>query len=146
MSTKFNKHLRYNEDYFEDYEAQLEVAVRKDDDADLLMDGLLANPITDLLRTTHGEPPLPSFRHLTIRLYDQHNDSWPPSEEDWLYNPLKTIATFISRVHNANGDSEVTIDDQQFTMQGLQDTKQQNVQQAVTEYALAHNVTFQMQT
>jgi hypothetical protein len=45
---KPSKHLRYSEQNFAGYWVQLNSVIRHNDQADLILDGLLINPITQL--------------------------------------------------------------------------------------------------
>ena len=58
-----------------------------------------------------------------MSLYSRHGDTWPPSEEEWLYSPLRTIATFMSRVANSE-DFTTIIEGQEFALSQLQEATQ----------------------
>ena len=65
------KYLRYSEDHYEDYLVQLTSHIRSNDDADLLLDGLLPNPVIETY-VDNAEA-----RASMTQFYAWFGDPWP---------------------------------------------------------------------
>ena len=79
------KYLRYTEEHFEDYMVQLTTFIRANEYADQLLDGFLPNPIKrHFIDNAQGLAQVSA-------LFTQQNETWPPTEEEWLYKPIQTL-------------------------------------------------------
>ena len=50
-----DKHLRYSEVHFQGYWVQLNTLIRKNEDADLLVDGILENPMIAMVQAVEDK-------------------------------------------------------------------------------------------
>ena len=98
-----DKHLRYSEVHFQGYWVQLNTLIRKNEDADLLVDGILENPMIAMVQAVEDKDtsdPLWLIAGCVHTLYEIHNcgnppGTFPPTLEEMDTDPLGIIKDFI---------------------------------------------------
>ena len=98
-----DKHLRYSEVHFQGYWVQLNTLIRKNEDADLLVDGILENPMIAMVQAVEDKDtsdPLWLIAGCVRPLYELHNcgnppGTFPPTLEEMDTDPLGIIKDFI---------------------------------------------------
>ena len=94
-----DKKLRFNERHFQGYWVQLNTLIRRDDDADMLLDGILTNPMLtiDANRAIPANPRN-GFADAVRLLYVQKNLGDPagsfPTAEQLEHNPIAQLRDF----------------------------------------------------
>ena len=102
LQTREGKHLRYSEEHFQGYWVQLNAIIRRNEDADMLVDGLLENPIEELwhvLDKKDRTDPLWDIAPCIRSLYEIYEcgdppGTFPPTLEQMDLDPLKFIKDF----------------------------------------------------
>ena len=102
LQTREGKHLRYSEEHFQGYWVQLNAILRRNEDADMLIDGILENPIEEvvfILEKEDKDDPLFDIAHCIRSLYEIHecgdpSGTFPPTLEQMDLDPLKFIKDF----------------------------------------------------
>ena len=98
-----DKHLRYSEVHFQGYWVQLNTLIRKNEEADLLVDGILENPLVAMVQVIEDKDtsdPLWSISFCVRSLYELHDcgnppGTFPPTLEEMDTDPLGTIKDFV---------------------------------------------------
>jgi len=108
------KYLRYSEDHYEDYLVQLTSHIRSNDDADLLLDGLLPNPVIE----TYVDKA--EARTSMTQFYAWFGDPWPPTKDDWLYQPSQTLALVLERLRTGGTPEAEASGREAFNAEALQ--------------------------
>ena len=102
-NNRHDKHLRYSEVHFQGYWVQLNTLIRRHEDADLLVDGILENPLVELVEVVEKKDktdPLWTVSLCIRSLYQEHGcgnppGTFPPTLEEMDNNPLSFIKDFI---------------------------------------------------
>ena len=97
------KHLKYSDDHFQGYWIQLNSLIRKNEDADDLLDGFLKNPLEDLLKasqTNDDSDGLVTICKAIKTLYVLHGyghppGTFPPTAEQLGRDPLNALKDFM---------------------------------------------------
>ena len=104
-----DKKLRFNERHFQGYWVQLNTLIRRDDDADMLLDGILTNPMLTI-EANRAVPANPrnGFADAVRLLYVQKNLGDPagtfPTAEQLEQNPIAQLRDFtIATTSGADG-------------------------------------------
>ena len=98
-----DKHLRYSEVHFQGYWVQLNTLIRRNEDADLLVDGMLENPLVELVEVVEKKDktdPLWIVSLCVRSLYEEHGcgnppGTFPPTLEEMDTDPLNFIKDFV---------------------------------------------------
>ena len=89
-----SKYLRFTEDDFQGYWVQLDCLLRKNDDIDELLDGLLTNPFSEFLSKLKEpgviDPMRPVSECLTA-MYKDHERVGIPTAEEVDLDPVGTF-------------------------------------------------------
>ena len=102
LQSSKDKHLRYSEEHFQGYWVQLNTVIRRNDEADMLLDGLLVNPLEEMLDVLDRKDrtdPLWDIAQCIGSLYELHDcgnppGTFPPTLEQMDNDPLDFIKEF----------------------------------------------------
>ena len=99
--SKPDKHLRYTEKHFDGYMVHLTALIRANEHADELMDGLLTNPIQDLLDVAANDPGRSVVIQLNLsyqnykQLHPWFTSGFPPSTDLLTNDPVQCVKNLL---------------------------------------------------